>query len=46
MKFFIAVVITCSFLFAWDKSFSQELTTGNLLSNSGFTGGTTSMVLV
>ena len=35
MKYIIAIAITCSFLFAWDKAFSQELTTGNLLPNSG-----------
>jgi hypothetical protein len=34
MKYLIAVAITFSFLFAWDKSFSQEVTTGNLLPNA------------
>jgi len=42
MKYVIALAITCSFLFAWDKSFGVEINTGNLLTNSGFTGGNTS----
>ena len=42
MKYVIAVLVTCSFLLVWDKAFGETITTGNLLSNSGFTGGTSS----
>jgi len=42
MKYIIAVLALCSFLFTWDKAFGETITTGNLLSNSGFTGGNTS----
>ena len=42
MKYIIAVAITFSFLFAWNQSFSQEINTGNILTNSTFgTGSTT-----
>ena len=41
MKYIIAVLALCSFLFAWDKAFSETITTDNLLSNSTFTGGNT-----
>ena len=37
----VAVVILCSFLFVWDKSFGETIDTGNLLTNSTFTGGIT-----
>ena len=40
MKYIIALAITCSFLLAWDKAFGVEINTGNILDNSGFTGGT------
>jgi hypothetical protein len=42
VKYLIAIVVTCSFLFTWNKAFSEIITTDNLLSNSGFTGGTSS----
>ena len=42
MKYIIAVLTLCSFLFVWDKAFGETITTGNLLDNSGFTGGTQS----
>ena len=42
MKYLLATLFTASFLFAWDKSFGETIDTGNLLSNSGFTGGLTS----
>ncbi len=35
MKYIIAVLALCSFLFAWDKAFGETITTGNLLPNSG-----------
>ena len=35
MKYILPILITCSFLFAWDKAFSQTVTTGNLLPNAG-----------
>ena len=35
MKYILPILITCSFLFAWDKAFSQNVTTGNLLPNAG-----------
>ena len=40
VKYLIAFVVTCSFLLAWDKAFGVEINTGNILDNSGFTGGT------
>ena len=40
VKYLIAFVATCSFLLAWDKAFGVEINTGNILDNSGFTGGT------
>jgi len=43
MKYILPILITCSFLFAWDTAFSETRTTGNILSNSTFgTGNTTS----
>ena len=42
MKYIFAVLITLSFLFIWNKAFSETITTDNLLSNSTFTGGVTS----
>ena len=42
MKYILPILITCSFLFAWDTAFSETRTTGNILSNSTFgTGNTT-----
>jgi len=42
MQYLIAFLVTFSFLFAWDKAFSTEINTGNILSNSTFgTGNTT-----
>jgi len=42
MQYLIAFLVTFSFLFAWDKAFSTEINTGNILSNSTFgTGDTT-----
>ena len=42
MKYILPILITCSFLFAWDIAFSETRTTGNILSNSTFgTGNTT-----
>jgi len=42
MKYTLPILITCGFLFAWDKAFSVEIDTGNLLNNSTFgTGNTT-----
>ena len=42
MKYILPILITCSFLFAWDTAFSETRTTGNILSNSTFgTGSTT-----
>ena len=35
MKYIIAVLALCSFLFAWEKAFGETITTGNLLPNSG-----------
>ena len=37
----VAAIILCSFLFVWDKSFGETINTGNLLTNSTFTGGNT-----
>tara|TARA_R110000744_G_scaffold117411_5_gene219548 strand:+ start:7533 stop:9341 length:1809 start_codon:yes stop_codon:yes gene_type:complete len=42
MKYLIAFFITFSFLFTWEKSFGAEINTGNILTNPGFTGGTSS----
>ena len=42
MKYTLPILITCGFLFAWDKAFGVEIDTGNLLNNSTFgTGNTT-----
>ena len=42
MQYLIAFLVTFSFLFAWDKAFSTEINTGNILTNSTFgTGDTT-----
>ena len=41
MKYIIAVLALCSFLFAWDKAFGETITTGNILTNSTFGTGTT-----
>jgi len=42
MKYTLPILITCGFLFAWDKSFGAEINTGNILNNSTFgTGNTT-----
>ena len=42
MKYILPILITCGFLFAWDKAFGDTVTTGNLLTNSTFgTGETT-----
>ena len=42
MKYTLPILITCGFLFAWDKSFGVEINTGNILNNSTFgTGNTT-----
>ena len=35
MKYILPILITCGFLFAWDKSFGETVTTGNLLPNAG-----------
>ncbi len=42
VKYILAILITLSFLLIWDKAFGETITTDNLLSNSTFTGGTTS----
>ena len=42
MKYILPILITCGFLFAWDRAFGVEIDTGNLLNNSTFgTGSTT-----
>jgi len=42
MKYTLPILITCGFLFAWDKAFGVEIDTGNILNNSTFgTGSTT-----
>ena len=42
MKYILPILITCGFLFAWNKAFGDTVTTGNLLTNSTFgTGSTT-----
>ena len=41
MKYILPILITCGFLFAWDKAFGVEIYTGNLLNNSTFGTGTT-----
>jgi hypothetical protein len=40
--FVLAVLVTLSFFMVWDKAFGETIDTGNILSNSTFTGGTTS----
>ena len=35
MKYILPILITCGFLFAWDKAFGETVTTGNLLPNAG-----------
>ena len=35
MKYVVAILVTVSFLFAWDKAFAETVTTGNLLPNAG-----------
>jgi len=35
MKYILPILITCGFLFTCNKSFSETITTGNLLPNSG-----------
>jgi len=35
MKYVVALLVTASFLFAWDKAFAETVTTGNLLPNAG-----------
>ena len=35
MKYILPILITCGFLFAWDKAFGETITTGNLLPNAG-----------
>jgi len=43
MKYILPLLITCGFLFAWNKAFGTEINTGNILNNSTFgTGNTTS----
>ena len=41
MKYILPILITCGFLFAWDKAFGVEIDTGNILTNSTFGTGTT-----
>ena len=41
MKYILAILITLSFLFVWNKAFGETIVTDNLLSNSTFTGGNT-----
>ena len=42
MKYILPILITCGFLFAWNKAFGVEVDTGNILTNSTFgTGNTT-----
>ena len=41
MKYILAVLITLSFIFVWNKAFGETIVTDNLLSNSTFTGGNT-----
>ena len=41
MKYIIAVLALCSFLFTWEKAFGETIVTDNLLSNSTFTGSNT-----
>ena len=41
MKYILAVLITLSFIFVWNKAFGETIVTNNLLSNSTFTGGNT-----
>ena len=35
MRYVVALLVTASFLFAWDKAFAETVTTGNLLPNAG-----------
>jgi len=35
MRYLIATLITAAFIFTWNKSFGETITTGNLLPNSG-----------
>ena len=37
--FVLVVLITLSFFMIWDKAFGETIDTGNILSNSTFTGG-------
>ena len=39
MKYILPILITCSFLFAWDTAFSETRTTGNILTNPTFGTG-------
>ena len=39
MKYILPILITCGFLFAWDKAFGVEIDTGNILTNSTFGTG-------
>ena len=41
MKYILPILITCGFLFAWNKAFGVEIDTGNILTNSTFGTGTT-----
>jgi len=41
LKYVIALILTCSFLLTWDKSFGVDINTGNILNNSTFGTGTT-----
>ena len=38
MKYILPILITCSFLFAWDTAFSETRTTGNILSKATISG--------
>ena len=41
MKYIIAVLALCSFLFTWEKAFGETIDTVNILTNSTFGTGTT-----
>ena len=42
MRYILPTLIVCAFILAWNKSFGETVTTGNLLTNSTFgTGNTT-----
>jgi len=41
LKYVIELILTCSFLLTWDKSFGVDINTGNILNNSTFGTGTT-----